>query len=103
MAVLLTSLNHWRDPRVTGWRRNLDLVCVQLGTGYHFYRSLECVQPYRSVTHVLWAAAIACYANAIRNGLKRNFNTAAWCHSAGLHCIGNVACCILYYGLRVRI
>ena len=76
------------------------MVSVWLGSGYHLYRSFGCAQPYRYVAYGLWAAAIACYSSAIRNGLNHNFNAAAWWHAVGLHAIGNMGCCVLYCGLH---
>ena len=39
MIVLITSLNHWRDPKF-GFRRNLDMVAVCTGFIYIFVRAV---------------------------------------------------------------
>eukprot|EP00959_Pyramimonas_sp_CCMP1952_P351365 7361903-Pyramimonas_sp.AAC.1 len=98
--VLMTSRLHWRRPKSKGWKRILDLVFVQVAAWYHFYRSPWCAQPYRSIVYALWSAAIVCYANAIRHGLRKDINRAAWFHALGLHGIGNFANCIFYYGVH---
>jgi hypothetical protein len=99
--VLGTSLLHWHDPKLKGWRRYVDLIWVQIAAVYHLYNSQQCAEPYRTAVYILWPTAIACYANAIRNGLRKDFNRASWFHALGLHFIGNFANCIFYYGVHV--
>ena len=36
LAIFLTSINYWRDPK-HGFRRNLDMVCVCTGFLYQIF------------------------------------------------------------------
>ena len=97
-VVLLTSLNHWREP-VVGIRRNVDLLTVYVSAAFHIGKAFDCSQPFLLACCVLSVTGVLCYMGAIYNGLNKYHDEASWCH-CGLHTFGAAACIALYCGIE---
>lgn len=52
--VLATSLNYWRHPDF-GWRRYVDIICVQIGLSWNVVRIVDAKEPNRSISYALAA------------------------------------------------
>lgn len=47
--VLVTSLNYWRHPDF-GWRRYVDIICVQAGMWWQVLRAVDAREPNRAIS-----------------------------------------------------
>jgi hypothetical protein len=101
-VVLVNSINYWRHP-VTGWRRNIDMICAIGACLYQMIVSfgLES-QGYFMSYWITGFLAIFSYRMARRYGrISRNLDMASRWHM-GLHIMGNASNVILYYGFSLQ-
>lgn len=88
----LSSLLYWWFP-VRGWRRNFDMLTVQVCLWWHLYRSLESsVWPQY---YTLMGTASALYLMGVYADKRGSALGGTLCH-LGVHAVANVANNMLY-------
>jgi hypothetical protein len=93
--VLITSLNYWRDPDY-GWRRYLDIVCVQISCWWLAFRNLDALEPNRTAGFILGAITFLLFVLAVQLHAKRvEWSTAL---HVFVHFFGNAAAIVINYG-----
>ncbi|CEM26276.1 unnamed protein product [Vitrella brassicaformis CCMP3155] len=98
--VLVTSLNHWRSPVFTSWRRRVDTTLVRGGTVYHLVQALKGLQLLPLLGFLsLTSVGASLYLMAIVYGQKGEHNRASLCH-VGFHLSFVVGSCLLYCTLN---
>ena len=85
LAVFVTSINYWRDPR-RGARRNLDIATCVVGCGYQSYLAytVECYPYFASV-----GCGLGCYTVSRMLRLRGRLEASSIAH-CGVHVSGNV-------------
>lgn len=96
IMVFLSSQLYWRHP-VIGWRRTLDMVCVNTSVVYQVgYLALWLPLVSRLLYYASVAVVLACYLRARHYGrVVGDLNRAAWWH-VGVHIVGNMGNVYLY-------
>ena len=94
-GIFLTSINHWRKPKLYSWQRCLDLTYVNLSLIYQLYKAYR--SQYMMQYYVLTFLAISFYPLG-----NFYYNKKLYWHSAYAHCIlhiiANIANIFLYSG-----
>ncbi|KAJ1490922.1 hypothetical protein T484DRAFT_1934257 [Baffinella frigidus] len=107
----ITSINYWRRPDY-GWRRYVDIVCIQLCVYWNLVRAVDVSEPARTLFFVTEAAAILSFAPAMyycrrpadgnwtrflqhEHADARSLCLSTFWHSL-VHVLGNLANVILY-------
>lgn len=100
--VLVNSINYWRNP-VTGWRRNLDMLCAFSACAYQMVASFRLLsEPYFVAYWLTLAIAVFSYVMARRHGRKyQDFDSASKWHVT-LHVFGNISNVFLYNGFSLQ-
>ena len=98
-AVFLTSINFWRDP-VHGWRRTLDIVCVQCCLYYQLLRAAgsQFAIPYMCIKII----GMLFFPISLYYYQKGDIWTGVYLHTL-LHFFANVANVVLYSGTILAI
>ena len=97
-CVLCTSLNYWRNPVRTSWRRTVDIsvvwgcLCYQNAIAYYMKR-----QQYQRVYFGCIAVSGACYALGHLLMALNMPRASAYAH-AGIHVVANVGNIVLQRG-----
>ena len=92
-GVFLTSINYWRYPVYSSWRRYLDIIYVNVALIYQLYAAYKshCMLHY----YLLTFAAIGFYPLGHYYYAKKQFWHSTYAHCA-LHILANIANLILY-------
>jgi hypothetical protein len=93
-GVFITSINYWRKPEYS-WRRNLDMIYVQLALMYQIYSAY--MSQYMIQYYMTMVLALSMYPLSIYYYKKNLHWHSTYAHS-GLHIIANIANIILYSG-----
>lgn len=93
LLVGLTSVNHWRDPRL-GWRRNADIVAVFFTVATHVRFAVVSRAFFAPAYVVGVAVAATVYLKAKHIG-KRDTNASSLLHCF-IHAFGFVMNVVLY-------
>lgn len=99
LLVFLTSVNHWRQPRL-GIRRNLDILMVFAAVLSHAYVALTCLIFPDSLAYFAFVAAtITIYFIGRSYGSKGNHDIGTRVHFF-VHIMGVCGNSVLYYQLQ---
>eukprot|EP01070_Trichotokara_eunicae_P003233 Trichotokara_eunicae@DN3226_c0_g1_i1.p1 len=98
--VFLTSVNYWRMPQ-TGFRRLLDMICVQVGMMIHICMLVKASTNYALFYLSAIALSGVSYTRARHYGKNGDFNNSTKWH-ASLHLIAAGANSFLYLHLAKK-
>jgi hypothetical protein len=96
-GVFLTSINYWREPAVSSWRRTLDVGYVNMALIYQLYKVYITNAQYSKEYYFFTGIASVCYQIGMYYYKKKKY----WKHiiyHSGLHIFANIANFILYSG-----
>jgi hypothetical protein len=96
-GVFLTSINYWREPAVSSWRRTLDVGYVNLALFYQLYKVYITNAEHAKEYYFFTGIAGLCYPIGVYYYNKKKY----WKHiifHGGLHIFANIANFILYSG-----
>jgi hypothetical protein len=99
LGGFITSINYWHCPRYD-WRRNVDIVWINLGMVYHLYSALKI--PHRHLIAVYYSGvmiSLLCYFRSRYWSQRKNPHFAAYWHMA-THVFGVSFNTLLYHSLR---
>jgi hypothetical protein len=96
LIVLLTSLNYWRQPDY-GYRRYLDIVCVQVGLWWAFIRTLDASEPYRTMSFTCGSFMFLLFVLSVRLHQKNEHKLSTMLHML-VHFMGNLGTSIAVFG-----
>ena len=100
IAIVLTSINYWRDPKISSWRRYVDILVVNGGICYTIFRSIKCTNQILFLTFL--SVGIVLYALSKYFNNIKNYDLSVDCHM-GLHIIINMGYMILYNAYLTQI
>jgi len=96
-GVFLTSINYWREPAVSSWRRTLDVGYVNMALFYQLYKVYITNAEHAKEYYFFTGIAALCYPIGVYYYNKKKY----WKHiifHSGLHIFANIANFILYSG-----
>ena len=96
-GVFLTSINYWRKPEVSSWRRTLDVGYVNAALFYQLYKVYITNAQYAKEYFFFTGLSVIFYPIGMYYYKKKKY----WKHiiyHSGLHIFANVANFILYSG-----
>ena len=94
-GIFITSINYWRNPLYSSWRRTLDINYVRIGLTYQLIRAYNS-QYYKLYYPVIFTSLIF-YPISFYYYDKKLYWRSAYAHSM-LHILANVSNIILYSG-----
>lgn len=97
VAVLLTSVNYWRDPKYTCMRRYIDIVSVLSSLIYHMCAAFQSQRALQYYT--ITALGMCFYHLGCVHYNDKDYWKSAYSHSV-LHILANLAQVVLYSGDR---
>jgi hypothetical protein len=102
-CVLCTSLNYWRNPVRTSWRRTIDMSTVFVGLCYQTTLAYNMPDAlYRDLYFSCIAASSACYAFGHLFMALNMPRASAYAH-AGIHVVANMGNIALQRGAKALI
>ena len=94
-GVFLTSINYWRKPVPTSWRRYIDITYIALGVSYQSIRAFNA--EYSFEHYITLVIAMSFYPIGIYFYNKKQYWYSTYSHSM-IHIIANLSNVILYSG-----
>jgi hypothetical protein len=100
IAIVLTSINYWRDPIVISWRRYTDIILVFSGIAYTIIRSIKGTNQILYLIFLI--TGIILFILSWHFLFIKNYELSSDCHMA-LHIIINIGYMVLYNGFIPKI
>jgi hypothetical protein len=94
--VLVTSLNYWRNPDY-GYRRYVDIVCVQVGIWWACVRTLDAAEPSRTMSFMCTSCMTLLFVLSVRLHRKNQHHSSTVLHML-VHFTGNLGICVAVFG-----
>jgi hypothetical protein len=94
-GVFITSINYWRDPVYSSWRRKVDINYIAIALTYQSVRAYTA--EYARIYYWTMLLGIAFYPLSYHYYYKQLYWKSTYCHSM-VHIIANIANIILYSG-----
>jgi hypothetical protein len=95
VIVLITSLNYWRHPDY-GYRRYIDIVCVQIACWWLGIRNIDAIEPYRATGFVFGMITLFLFMTSLT--LHRTHTERSTTLHSLVHVFGNIGSIIVYAG-----
>lgn len=93
IALYITSLNYWRNPRMNSYRRTIDMIVAKSLISYHFYLSLYTSNKLTTTFPISIGSGM--YLFSLYLYKKKYFKTAAFCHCL-LHILVSIGTTLTY-------
>lgn len=94
-GVFITSINYWRDPVYSSWRRKVDINYIAVALTYQSIRAYTA--EYAQIYYLTMIFAITFYPISYHYYYRQLYWKSTYCHSM-VHVIANIANIILYSG-----
>ena len=101
VTLYATSLNYWRNPVMSSYRRTVDTIVAKSSIAYHIYLSVYTTN--RFLTTLPFLTGSGLYLVSFYLYKKKNVKSAAFCHCL-LHTLVSVGASFTYkdYYLQAR-
>ena len=101
VTLYATSLNYWRNPVMSSYRRTVDTIVAKSSIAYHIYLSFYTTN--RFLTTLPFLTGSSLYLVSFYLYKKKNVKSAAFCHCL-LHALVRVGASFTYkdYYLQAR-
>jgi hypothetical protein len=95
LAVLGTSLNYWKHPRLDSWQRKLDMVCVAGAVSCQLVSAVGA--KYQNVYYLFVALGVKSYFYSKFLSSRQRWWESVYFHSL-MHALINIGVLALYSG-----